>query len=71
MSQAMVSKLGLKIKKHLLSYSIGWIKRGVKSKVTRICRFPFSIGKHYLDEIVCYVVEMDTCHMILGRAMVI
>ena len=48
-------------------YSIGWIKKGVESKVTRTCHFSFSIGKTYLDEIVCDVVDMDACHMILGR----
>lgn len=66
-SQAMVSKLGLKTEKHPLPYSIGWIKKGIESKVTRTCRFSFSIGKTYLDEIVCDMVEMDACHMILGR----
>ena len=27
----------------------------------------FSIGKCYVDEVVCDVVEMDACHLILGR----
>lgn len=65
-SHTMVSKLGLKAEKHPSPYSIGWIKKGVESKVTRICRFSFSSSKTYLDEIVCDVVEMDACHMILG-----
>lgn len=66
-SQAMVSKLSLKMEKHPLLYSIGWIKKDVKSKVTCTCCFSFSIGKTYLDDIVCNVVEMDACYMILGR----
>lgn len=28
---------------------------------------PFSIGKHYRDEVLCDVVEMDACHVLLGR----
>ena len=25
------------------------------------------MGKNYVDEVLCDVVEMDTCHLILGR----
>ncbi|XP_059429202.1 uncharacterized protein LOC132163019 [Corylus avellana] len=66
-SKEMVSKLGLKTEKHPTSYKIGWIKRGTKTLVTERCRFTFSIGKHYSDSILCDVVEMDACHLILGR----
>lgn len=27
----------------------------------------FSIGKTYADEVICDVVDMDACHIILGR----
>jgi hypothetical protein len=63
----MVAKLGLKTEKHPSPYKIGWIKQGAEAKVTEICRIQFSIGKNYLDEITCDVVDMDACHMILGR----
>lgn len=66
-STNMVTKLGLKTKKHPSPYKIGWIRRGVETKVTEICRIQFSIGKNYVDEITCDVVEMDAYHMILGR----
>jgi len=66
-SKNMVAKLGLKTEKHPSPYKIGWIKQGAEAKVTKICRIQFSIGKNYLDEITCDVVEMDACHMILGR----
>ena len=36
-------------------------------KVDKRVRVPFSIGKKYKDEIWCDVVEMDVCHLLLGR----
>jgi hypothetical protein len=63
----MVIKLGLKMEKHPSPYKIGWIRQGAETKVTEICCIQFSIGKNYQDEITCDVVEMDACHMILGR----
>ncbi|XP_020705501.1 uncharacterized protein LOC110116310 [Dendrobium catenatum] len=35
--------------------------------VTDMCKFAFSIGKHYASEVLCDVVDMDVCHLILGR----
>jgi hypothetical protein len=66
-SRSVISKLGLKAEKHLSPYRIGWIKKGSETKVTHTCRFSFSIGKNYLDEVECDVVEMGACHIILGR----
>ena len=66
MSRSVVSKLGFKANKHPSPYSIGWIKKGFETKVTHICRFSFSIGNYYFDEVECDVVEMDSCHIILG-----
>jgi hypothetical protein len=61
-SKGMVLKLGLKIEKHPAPYKIGWIKQG-----TERFRFTFLIGKHYSDSILCDVVDMNACHLILGR----
>jgi hypothetical protein len=36
-------------------------------KITETCHIKFSIGKNYVDEVTCDVVEMDACHIILGR----
>ncbi|PKU64652.1 RNA-directed DNA polymerase [Dendrobium catenatum] len=32
-----------------------------------MCRVTFSIGKSYVCEVLCDVLEMDICHLILGR----
>ncbi|KAI0493304.1 hypothetical protein KFK09_027580 [Dendrobium nobile] len=32
-----------------------------------MCRVTFSIGRNYICEVLCDVLDMDICHMILGR----
>ena len=66
-SKSSVTKLGLKTEKHPSLYKIGWIKKGTETLVTQQCRVTFSMGKCYVDEVVCDVVAIDTCHLILGR----
>ena len=58
-SKSLVTKLGLKIKKH--PSKIGWIKKGTETLVTQLCHVTFSMGKCYVDEVVCDVIEMDAC----------
>ena len=38
----------------------------METLVTQQCRVTFFMGKCYVDEVVCDVVEMDACHLILG-----
>ena len=39
----------------------------METLVTQQCRVTFFMGKCYVDEVVCDVVEMDACQLILGR----
>ena len=65
-SKSLVAKLGLKIEKHPSPYKIGWIEKGTENLITQQCRVTY-MGKCYVDEVVCNVVERDACHLILGR----
>lgn len=66
-SKALVSTLQLKVEKYPHPYKISWIKNGTETRVTTICHIPFSIGKFYKDEVVYDEVDVDACHIFLGR----
>ncbi|OMP00001.1 reverse transcriptase [Corchorus capsularis] len=50
-SVEMVEKLGLKTTPHPSPYKLSWLKDESDLRVTLRCVVPFSIGKHYSDEI--------------------
>jgi len=59
--------LKLDTKMHSHSCDIGWIKQGPHINITYLCQVPISIGKHDQDSVTYNVVDMDKCHILLGR----
>ncbi|XP_028555177.1 uncharacterized protein LOC114580768 [Dendrobium catenatum] len=66
-SRSVVQKLHLKTTHNPSPYKISCVKKGVEIAVTEMCRVTFSIGKSYVCEVLCDVLDMDICHLILGR----
>ncbi|PKU62072.1 RNA-directed DNA polymerase [Dendrobium catenatum] len=66
-ARSVVQALQLKTTKSSHPYKISWVKKGMDIAVTDMCRVNFSIGKHYVCEVLCDVLDMDVCHIILGR----
>lgn len=66
-SSEAIKKLALKAEKHPKPYKLAWLRKGGEVKVNRRSCVKFSIGKKYQDEIWCDVVDMDVCHLLLGR----
>lgn len=66
-SKALVDVIGLSTEKHLAPYGIGWLKKWTEMRVTEVYRVSFSIGKIYKSDVVCHVVDMNACHLLLGR----
>ncbi|XP_042984806.1 uncharacterized protein LOC122313692 [Carya illinoinensis] len=53
--------------KHPHPYKISRIQKGAETRISNVYHVPFSIGKYYKDEAICEVVDMDACHILLGR----
>ncbi|GJY53831.1 putative CCCH-type zinc finger family protein [Tanacetum coccineum] len=66
-SKVLVKAFKLPIEPHPNPYQIRWIKKGLALKVTEICKVPLAIGKHYNELVTCDVVDMEACHVFLGR----
>lgn len=56
--KSLVKTLNLTTLKHHNPYLVGWIRKGSVTKVTGLCKIPFSLGKHYANELVCDVIDM-------------
>ncbi|GJX18669.1 RNA-directed DNA polymerase [Tanacetum coccineum] len=66
-SKTLVKAFKLPTEPHPSPYQIGRIKKGLALKVTEICKVPFAMGMHYNELVTCDVVDMEVCHVLLGR----
>ena len=66
-STTLVEKLSLPTLAHAHPYKLQWLSNGSIVQVTKQVVVPFSIGKKYVDEVVCDVIPMDACNLLLGR----
>nr|GEV63410.1 Asp_protease_2 domain-containing protein [Tanacetum cinerariifolium] len=67
LSKALVKAFKLPTEPHHSPDQIGWIKKGPTLKVIEICKVPLAIGKHYNELVTCDVVDIEACHVLLGR----
>ena len=68
MSKRLVDYFKLPTEPHENLYSLGWVNKGSQVRVTMSCKVPISIDKHYREEVLCDVLDMDVCHILLGRS---
>jgi len=66
-SLSMIEKPGLQTMTHRHPYSIQWLNQSKGIQVNSRCLVSFSIGKNYQDELWCDVIDIDACHILLGR----
>ena len=65
-STEVVEKLNLKTMKHPTPYKVSWLQKGHQMIVNEQCEVELHISK-YKDKVVCDVMQMDVCHILLGR----
>ena len=64
--EEMVQKLGLKRVRHPCPYRISWLQDDRALEVREQFLVNFQIGQ-YVDQVLCDVVDMSSCHILLGR----
>ena len=65
-AKEMVQKLGLKRTRHPYPYRIGWLQGENGLEVREQCLVDLQIGQ-YKDQVLCDIVDMNSCHLLLGR----
>ena len=66
-SEEAIQKLNIRTERHPKPYKLAWLKRGGEVTISKRALVPFSIGAKYRIEVWCDVVNMDACHLLLGR----
>lgn len=66
-SQKLVDYLRLSIEPHEKPYTLCWVSKASQVGLTVACIVLISIEKHYREEVFCEVLDMDVCHILLGR----
>ena len=65
-AEEMVQKLGLRRMRHPCPYRIGWLQGEHGLEVREQCLVDLQIGQ-YKDQVLCDIVDMNSCHLLLGR----
>ncbi|GJZ91481.1 transposon ty3-I gag-pol polyprotein [Tanacetum coccineum] len=65
--KALVKSFNLPTEPRHSLYQIGWIKKELALKVTKICKVPLAIGKYYNELVICDVIDIKACHVLLER----
>ncbi|GKD14161.1 transposon ty3-I gag-pol polyprotein [Tanacetum coccineum] len=68
LSKALVKAFKLLTEPHPSPYQIGWLKKGPTLKVNGIFKVSLAIRKHYNELVTCDVVDIEACHVLLGRS---
>ena len=65
-AEEMVQKLGLKRMRHPYPYRLGQLEGEHSLEVREKCLVDFQIWQ-YNDQVLCDIVDMNSCHVLLGR----
>ena len=65
-SKQLVDELNLKTKPHPHPYRMKWLDDKASGTVSKQCLISLTLGT-YADDILCDVLDMDACHLLLGR----
>nr|GEU58816.1 transposon Ty3-I Gag-Pol polyprotein [Tanacetum cinerariifolium] len=65
--KALVKDFKFRTEPHPSAFYIGRIKKGLTLKVTEICKVPLAMRNHYNELVTCDVIDIETCHVLLGR----